>query len=112
MSESESSSNPAVENPELVKKLRRAVHETYDMLERMGHSDREGLDEYGAVSMLHRYLKAPTVAQSFTRLWEMGRLNISLEAIVLRPEFKPLFSDEERSVAEARLDSKGYREIV
>ena len=31
--------------------------------------------------MMHRYLKSATIAQSFTRLWEMGRLNLSLEAI-------------------------------
>ena len=47
MSDSASTSAAAANNPDLVKKLRRAVHETYDMLERMGHSDREGLDEYG-----------------------------------------------------------------
>ena len=112
MSDPQSGPTPAADNPELVKKLRRAVHETYDMLERMGHLDREGLDEFGAMSMLHRYLKAPTTAQSFTRLWEMGRLNLSLEAIVLRPEFQELFSDEERRVAKDRLDAKGYSGIV
>ena len=112
MSDPQSSAAAAADNPELVKKLRRAVHETYDMLERMGHSDREGLDEYGALSMMHRYLKAPTTAQSFTRLWEMGRLNLSLEAIVLRPEFAVLFSEQERRVARERLDSKGYSDII
>jgi hypothetical protein len=112
MSDPASSTSPAADNPELVKKLRRAIHETYDMLERMGHSDREGLDEFGALSMMHRYLKAPTTAQSFTRLWEMGRLNLSLEAIVLRPEFKELFSEEERRIASERLDAKGYSVIV
>jgi hypothetical protein len=112
MSDSGSISAADANNPELVKKLRRAVHETYDMLERMGHADREGLDEFGAVSMMHRYLKSPIIAQSFTRLWEMGRLNLSLEAIALRPEFKGLFSDEERKVAQDRLDSKGYTDII
>lgn len=36
-------------------------------------------------------------------LWENGRLDLSVEAEVLRPQWHDLFSDEQRSVAIRRL---------
>jgi hypothetical protein len=93
---------------ELLKRLRRTVNETYDALSHMGFGDREGLDEYGAVAMTHRHLKSKFTSGSFTRLWEMGRLELSIEAIVLRPEFRVLYSEEELTVARERLSNKGF----
>jgi hypothetical protein len=37
----------------------------------------------------------------------MGRLELSIEAIVLRPEFRTLYSDEELATAKERLATKG-----
>jgi hypothetical protein len=95
-------------DPELLRRLRRTVNETYEALSRMGFGDREGLDEFGAVAMTHRHLKSKFVSASFTRLWEMGRLEMSIEAIVLRPEFQPLYSADELKVARERLSNKGF----
>jgi hypothetical protein len=95
-------------DPDLLRRLRRAVAETYETLSHMGFGDREGLDEYGAVAMTHRHLKSKFASAGFTRLWEMGRLELSIEAIVLRPEFQSLYSAEELAVARERLSSKGY----
>jgi hypothetical protein len=33
---------------------------------------------------------------------------VSVEAYVLRPEYAPLFTEEERSIARARLKGYGY----
>ncbi|HEY5273255.1 MAG TPA: hypothetical protein VIJ34_08485 [Acidimicrobiales bacterium] len=93
---------------ELLRRLRRTVNETYETLGHMGFGDREGLDEYGAVAMTHRHLKSKFASGSFTRLWEMGRLEISVEAIVLRPEFRELYSEDELKVARERLSNKGF----
>jgi hypothetical protein len=95
-------------DPELLRRLRRMVNETYETLSHMGFGDREGLDEYGAVAMTHRHLKSKFGSASFTRLWEMGRLEISVEAIVLRPEFRSLYSAEELKIARERLSNKGF----
>jgi hypothetical protein len=95
-------------DPELLRRLRRTVNETYDALSHMGFGDREGLDEFGAVAMTHRHLKSKFVSASFTRLWEMGRLELSIEAIVLRPEFQSLYSADELKVARERLSNKGF----
>jgi hypothetical protein len=108
MSEVASPTPSEQSDPDLLRRLRRAVNETYETLSRMGFGDREGLDEYGAVAMTHRHLKSKFASASFTRLWEMGRLEISIEAIVLRREFRQLYSDEELRVARERLSNKGY----
>jgi hypothetical protein len=95
-------------NQEMLRKLRHAVNETYEVLAKMGFGDREGLDEFGAVAMTHRHLKSKFATSGFTRLWEMGRLELSIEAIALRPEFRELYSEEELAVARERLSNKGY----
>jgi hypothetical protein len=52
--------------------------------------------------------RAPQVSDGFTTLWEHGRLDLSVEAHVLRPEFVGLFSAEERAIAAKRLSDYGY----
>ena len=63
-----------------------------------------------------RYLldtKEPSLG--YVVLWENGRLDLSVEAEVLRPRWHDLFSDEQRAVAGRRLreydfDVDGYLE--
>lgn len=47
-------------------------------------------------------------SQGFTALWELGRLDLSVEAVVLRPEFRHLFSARELKTAHRRLVDHGY----
>jgi hypothetical protein len=42
-----------------------------------------------------------------TTKWELKQLDLSVEAFVLRPEYAPPFTEEERGIARARL--KEYR---
>jgi len=44
----------------------------------------------------------------FEVLWENKRLDLSVEALVLRPEYESLFSDEERMLCKDRLGKYGY----
>lgn len=56
-----------------------------------------------------RYLldtKEPS--DGYVVLWENGRLDLSVEAEVLRPEWHDLFSDEQRAVAIRRLREYGF----
>ena len=50
-----------------------------------------------------RLLAKEGLSDGFVRLWEEGRLDLSLEAYVLEPEFAPLFTDDELAVARQRL---------
>ena len=44
----------------------------------------------------------------FEVLWENKRLDLSVEALVLKPEYEALFSDEERMLCRDRLEKFGY----
>ena len=44
-----------------------------------------------------------------TRLWELGRLDLSVEAHVIKPEYSALFTEDERRVCAERLESFGYK---
>ena len=44
----------------------------------------------------------------FEVLWEYKRLDLSVEALVLKPEYKELFTDEEKTLCQKRLLNFGY----
>ncbi|WP_370012886.1 DUF262 domain-containing protein [Nocardiopsis sp. LDBS0036] len=67
------------------------------------------LSELGPLGTARKLLNAPAVSDGFANLWERGRLDLTVEALVLRPEFSPLFTDEELTRARARLEQFGYR---
>jgi len=64
--------------------------------------DRGGLDT--ARYLLH----AATVSDGYTALWERGRLDLTVEAMILASEWRLLFSKQERQVAVDRLRQYGY----
>ena len=67
------------------------------------------LSEYGGLGTAHRLLASPEVASGFTALYERGRLDLTVEVLVLKPEFVGLFTDEEVETARQRLAQLGYR---
>src|SRR5688572_13496841 len=69
------------------------------------------IGEHGGVGAARRLLASPSYQESLTRLWEIDpeRLNLSIEAEVLKPEFASLFTDQERAIARQRLAEFGYR---
>ena len=54
-------------------------------------------------------LRREGTTDGFQRLKEEGRLDLTMEAVVLNPEYAELFTDEERSVAVRRLAEAGYQ---
>ena len=65
------------------------------------------LDEHGGVDTARRLLREPSVSDGFTALWAAGRLDLTVETQVLRPEFQALFNRRERLIAERRLEDPG-----
>jgi hypothetical protein len=61
------------------------------------------LAEKGGVTTARQLVNAPTVSDGFTALWERGRLDLTVEALVVRPEFAPLFTRAETEMAQMRL---------
>nr|WP_276511185.1 DUF262 domain-containing protein [Kineosphaera limosa] len=61
------------------------------------------LQRHGALETARRLLAAPHISDGYTALYEVGRLDLTVENVVLQPEFESLFSDEERETAQRRL---------
>lgn len=64
--------------------------------------------EVGGVEAARRLLHTNEPSDGLTTLWEHGKLDLSVEAQVLRPEFTDLFTEEERAIARQRLCEYGY----
>ena len=65
--------------------------------------------KHGGLETARRLLSRETSSTGLNKLRECGRLDISMEAQVLKPKFTPLFSDAERDVARDRLTQHGYK---
>ena len=66
------------------------------------------LSESGGLAIAKTLLHSPNVSDGYTALWELGRLDLSVEAYVLKPEFREIFTTEELEIAKSRLDEYGY----
>ena len=66
------------------------------------------VSDRGGLATARYLLHASSVSEGFTALWERRRLDLTVEAVVLQERFAPLFSDEERRIARARLREYGY----
>ena len=65
--------------------------------------------EKGGVAAAKQLISKSGGTDGFTTLWECGRLDLSVEAYVLKDEYKELFTDEERKICRERLLDFGYK---
>ncbi len=66
------------------------------------------VSELGGLQTARILLSKPNVSEGFTILWEKGRLDLSVEARVLDPRYRSLFTLAERQIAWQRLKDYGY----
>jgi hypothetical protein len=59
---------------------------------------------HGGVEAAKRLLEKPGVSKGLAKLAAMGRLDLAMETLVLSPEYRALFTTDERAVAERRLE--------
>ena len=69
----------------------------------------EMLHQNGGLETARRLVRGASGSSGFTALYERGRLDLTVEAVVLQPEFEVLFTDEERDAARRRLADYGFR---
>ena len=62
----------------------------------------------GGLAAAKQLISKPGGTDGFTTLWEHGRLDLSVEAHVLKAEYAELFTDEERRMCRERLEQFGY----
>lgn len=65
--------------------------------------------EKGGLVAAKQLISKPGGTDGFTTLWEHGRLDLSVEVHVLKPEYQSLFTDEERLMCRERLEEYGYK---
>jgi len=66
------------------------------------------LDKYGGLGTAKRLLVKNDRQTRLFKLYELGLLDESMEAVVLQERFRPLFTDEELAEARRRLEELGY----
>lgn len=82
--------------------LRSAIRECYDL----GYTPRrfeEMLDSSDAVTVAKRLVTSGDLQDGLKRIHSLGRLDLSMEQIMLDPKFAPLFTAEELQAASWRL---------
>lgn len=66
------------------------------------------VNELGGVKAAKRLLRGDNISYGLWRLCEEGRLDLSMEALVIRDPWRLLFTDAELENARRRLDELGY----
>lgn len=64
--------------------------------------------ERGGLQAAKDLLRSGGYSEGLTALWECGRLDLSMEALVLKTPWSTLFTDEELTVARQRLQERGH----
>ncbi|CAM3134761.1 hypothetical protein BRDI103020_16585 [Brevundimonas diminuta] len=59
--------------------------------------------------MFRRRTIRGSATSGFDRLWEEKRLDLSVEALILQPEWQDLFNEDDKKAARRRLQQYGYR---
>lgn len=62
----------------------------------------------GGLAAAKQLISKPSGTDGFATLWEHGRLDLSVEAHVLKPEYAELFTEDERRICRERLKQFGY----
>lgn len=63
--------------------------------------------ERGGLETARYLLHAPGLSDGFTALYLCNRLDLTVEASVVKPEWQPLFTEEEIAIARKRLRDLG-----
>lgn len=97
---------------DLVAKFHEAMLDTYRIAKsECGYNAQYFLNmvnQQGGLEAAQKLLRSTTISSGLYKLSEYGRLDICMEAQVLRPEFAPLFSEEELNMARSKLEKFGY----
>ena len=96
---------------DLETEFEKAMRNTYAEASRLGYRATYFLgmvEDLGGVGTAKRLLRTSVAQPGLARLWELDRLDISAEALVLNERWRELFTDAERHEARERLRAYGY----
>ncbi len=66
------------------------------------------IEQHGALATVRNLLRRRQVSDGFDRLAQLGRLDLSVEALAVQSRFGALFSDDEVNACFASLLDAGY----
>lgn len=65
--------------------------------------------DHGGIDTARILIYADSVSDGYTALWERGRLDLTVEALIVEsPKFHPLFTTDEMSICSKRLTEYRY----
>lgn len=67
------------------------------------------IDAQGGLNTAKALLDNQNYSEGLTRLWEEKRLDISMEATVLKEPWNNLFTEQQLKIAKIRLSDLGYK---
>jgi len=70
------------------------------------------VNETGGLQAAKTLINAPGVSDGFAALWERGRPDLTVEAIILDPKWKELFTGHELDIARGRLSKVGLSCVI
>ena len=66
------------------------------------------VDQFGGLGTAKRLLATSGIQVGLMKLWELGCLDQSMEALVIQERFQPLFTEDEIAEARRRLEELGF----
>lgn len=96
------------------KEFTRAMEQIYTEATKLGYRPiafRAMVAEHGGVETARRLIRG-SATSGFEALWEIKRLDLSVEALILNPKWLSLFSPDELKMARKRLRAYGYEGVV
>jgi hypothetical protein len=94
------------DDPDVRRTFERDMSGIYDAAKAAGYNATRFLvmiREHGGLETARRLLASSDVSYGFTELWMLGRQDLTVEALVLKPDYEPLFTAEELRRAGDRL---------
>lgn len=83
----------------------------YDSAKSIGYKAtkfRQMVSDRGGYSVAKGFIRSNKPTEGFIVLWELKRLDLTVEALVLNPKYQNLFTIEEKDIVRERLEEYGY----
>lgn len=98
----------------LINELHRAMLRIYDESKAIGYTPskfRQMVANEGGLQTAKKLIGSEQLSDGFAKLAQLGRLDLTVEALVLQKKYRPFFTDTELEIAKERLVQLGF-EIV
>lgn len=84
----------------------------YDEAKKIGYPAsrfRKMVANEGGLNTAKKLINSKQISEGFAELEQLGRLDLTVEALVLLSEYRPLFTNDELLIAKDRLSQLGYQ---